>query len=42
MAATAYAEATQGMIFDAEEGKLPNATEARDVVRDVECSSPGN
>jgi hypothetical protein len=40
MAGTAYAQATDGSIFDDQEGKFRNATEARDVVRDVERDMP--
>jgi hypothetical protein len=40
MAGTAYAQAVQGEIFDAQEEKLRNAAEARDVVRDVERPPP--
>jgi hypothetical protein len=40
MAGTAYAHATDGIIFDDQEGKFRNATEARDVVRDVERDMP--
>ena len=40
MAGTAYARATDGIIFDDQEGKFRNATEARDVVRDVERDMP--
>ncbi len=40
MAGTAYAEATGGMIFDDQEGKLRNLTEARQVVREVEQDVP--
>jgi len=40
MASTAYAQATDGVIFDDQEGKFRNATEARDVVRDVERDMP--
>lgn len=40
MAATAYAVATDGMIFDDQEGKFRNAIEAREVVRDVERDVP--
>jgi hypothetical protein len=40
MAGTAYAQATDGLIFDDQEGKFRNATEARDVVRDVERDMP--
>jgi hypothetical protein len=40
MAGTAYAQATDGVIFDDQEGKFRNATEARDVVRDVELDIP--
>jgi hypothetical protein len=40
MAGTAYAHVTDGVIFDDQEGKFRNATEARDVVRDVERDVP--
>lgn len=40
MAGTAYAHATDGVVFDDQEGKLRNATQARDVVRDVERETP--
>lgn len=40
MAGTAYARATGGLIFDDQEGKFRNATEALDVVRDVERDMP--
>jgi hypothetical protein len=40
MAATAYAVATDGMIFDDQEGKLRNGTEAREVVHGVERDVP--
>jgi hypothetical protein len=40
MAGTAYAQATDGAIFDDQESKFRNATEARDVVRDVERDMP--
>lgn len=36
MAGTAYAQATDGVIFDDQEGKLRKAAQAREVVRDVE------
>lgn len=40
MAATAYAQATDGVILDDQEMRLRNATEARDVIRDVEQEMP--
>lgn len=40
MAGVAYARATEGIIFDDQEGKFRSATEARDVVRDVELDMP--
>ena len=40
MAGTAYAHAVDGMIFDDQEGKFRNATEARQVVRDIERDVP--
>jgi len=40
MAGTAYAQATNGVIFDDQEGKFRNGTDARDVVRDVEREMP--
>jgi hypothetical protein len=40
MAGTAYAQATDGMIFDGQEGKFRNAMEAREVVREVERDVP--
>jgi hypothetical protein len=40
MAATAYAQATEGVIFDDQEGKFRNAFEARKVVRDAERDMP--
>lgn len=40
MAATAYAKATDGMIFDDQEAKFRNAIEARQVVCDVERDLP--
>lgn len=40
MAATAYASATEGKIFDDQEGKLRSAAEARPVVASVEREPP--
>jgi hypothetical protein len=40
MAGTAYAQATAGIIFDGEEGKLFTAAEARKMVHDLENPSP--
>lgn len=40
MAGTAYAQATGGVIFDDQEAKFRNATEAREVVRDVQRDMP--
>jgi hypothetical protein len=40
MAGTAYAQATDGVVFDDQEGKFRNAREARDVVRDVDRAAP--
>jgi hypothetical protein len=40
MAGTAYAQATDGMILDDQEGKLRNPTEARQVVQEVERDLP--
>ena len=40
MAGTADAQATDGVIFDDQEGKFRGAVEARDVVRDVERDMP--
>jgi hypothetical protein len=36
MAGTAYAQATDGVVFDDQEGKFRKAAEAREVVREVE------
>lgn len=40
MAATAYAKATGGIVFDDEEGKIHTAAEARDIVQDIERGLP--
>jgi hypothetical protein len=40
MAGMAYARATDGVIFDDQEGKLRNPTEARQVVQEVERDWP--
>jgi hypothetical protein len=40
MAGTAYAQATDGMILDDQEGKFRNPIEARQVVREVERDVP--
>jgi hypothetical protein len=40
MAATAYAHATSGIVFDAQEDKLYNYGEARKAVRDIERDWP--
>ena len=40
MAGVAYARATEGVIFDDQEAKFRSATEAREVVRDVERDIP--
>ena len=40
MAGVAYARATEGIIFDDQEGKFRSAVEAREVVRDVERDVP--
>jgi hypothetical protein len=40
MAAAAYAKATDGVIFNEEEGKVRNATEAREIVEDIERGMP--
>lgn len=40
MAATAYARATTGVVFDPQEGKLFRPEEALQIVRDIERPSP--
>lgn len=40
MAAAAYAKATNGVIFDEEQGKIRTAAEARTVVQDIERELP--
>ena len=40
MAATAYARATQGVIFDPQEGKLFNSEQALKVIQDTEGTRP--
>ena len=40
MAATAYAKATNGVVFDDEQGKFYSAEDARTVVNDVEREMP--
>lgn len=40
MAATAYAKATNGVVFDDVQGKIYSATDARTVVNDVEREMP--
>ena len=40
MAATAYAKATNGVVFDDEQGKISSAADARTVVNDVEREMP--
>jgi hypothetical protein len=40
MAAVAYAKATGGIIFNDEEGKIHTATEARDIVQEIERGMP--
>lgn len=40
MAATAYAKATDGVVFDEEEGKIRSAVDARTVVDDIERELP--
>ena len=40
MAATAYAQASAGVIFDGEEGKIFTPVEARQLVHDLEHPSP--
>jgi len=40
MAATAYAKATNGVVFDEEEGKIRSAVDAQTVVGDVEREMP--
>jgi hypothetical protein len=41
MAATAYARATSGVVFDPQEGELFDPDEALEVTRDIEKSRPG-
>ena len=40
MAATAYAEATEGMILDGEAGKMCTPADGRTLVHDLEHPSP--
>jgi hypothetical protein len=40
MAGTAYAQATNGVIFDDQEGRFRNAAAARDAVKDAERDMP--
>jgi hypothetical protein len=40
MAATAYAKATNGVVFNEEEGKIRSATDAQTVVGDIEREMP--
>ena len=40
MAATAYAKATNGVVFDEEQGKIRSAEDARTVVDDIEREMP--
>ncbi|RJF75180.1 hypothetical protein [Rhodopseudomonas palustris] len=40
LAAAAYAEATSGVIFDGEEGRLISPARAREVARDMEQNGP--
>jgi hypothetical protein len=40
MAAAAYATATDGVVFDEEEGKVRTAVDARAVVQEIECDMP--
>jgi len=40
MAGTAYAQVTDGVVFDDQEGKFRNAIDAREVVRKVERDMP--
>jgi hypothetical protein len=40
MAAAAYAKATNGVVFDEEEGKIRAAADARTVVHDIEREMP--
>jgi hypothetical protein len=40
MAATAYAKATDGVVFDEEQGKICSAEDARTVVDDIEREMP--
>jgi hypothetical protein len=40
MAATAYARATSGIVFDPQEGKVFNPAEALKVIKDMERTRP--
>jgi hypothetical protein len=40
MAATAYASATDGVIFDEEQGKMRTPAEAREIVQEIEHGMP--
>ena len=40
MAATAYANATKGVVFDEEQGKIHSAADARTVVDEIEREMP--
>lgn len=40
MAATAYAKATNGVVYDEEAGKIRTAAEARTVVEQIEREMP--